>query len=229
MSTTPLIKKVLLSLAFVLATSSCRSGRQSEEAPSDERHRELDAIDQELETIRREFRARDTLSVADELAHMVELDTFVRTQLLVVVDSAKRAVVGAQVREVDRRNTKRIKELLQQRGWFRISRFGREADTNAWLVVQHADHDRAFQKKTLELLTLLMEEGETDPANYAYLSDRVAIADGEPQRYGTQGSCVGVSWVEARLEEPNEIDNHRFSVGLGTLEEYRRIAAANCR
>ncbi len=230
---TALVWNVLLAFALVFAMSACRSEHQSEKAAPGTGQAKLVAIDQTFETIRREFRDRDARSVGDELAHMVELDTFIRNQRTRLdLPASKRVIkdeLAARVREVDRRNTKRIKELLQEHGWFRVSRFGREADRNAWLLVQHADQDRAFQEKTLELLEQEMAKGETDPGNYAYLHDRVAIASGEPQRYGTQGSCVGMSWREARLEDRQEIDNYRFSVGLRTLEEYRRVSSANCQ
>ncbi|MEM1009351.1 MAG: DUF6624 domain-containing protein [Myxococcota bacterium] len=78
-------------------------------------------------------------------------------------------------RDIDTGNTKELKKLLQVHApWFTISKFGKVTSSNAWLLVQHADHDRAFQKQILKVLAKLHKKGESSPQNYAYLYDRVA-------------------------------------------------------
>jgi LPS O-antigen subunit length determinant protein (WzzB/FepE family) len=49
----------------------------------------------------------------------------------------------------------------------------------AWLLVQHMDDDISFQKWFLDRL----EKGTTE---WKYLSDRISIAQGMPQKFGTQ-------------------------------------------
>jgi hypothetical protein len=48
----------------------------------------------------------------------------------------------------------------------------------AWLLVQHADHDPAFQRVCLELLGGAVRAGEADVRHHAYLTDRVLLAEG---------------------------------------------------
>ena len=104
--------------------------------------------------------------------------------------------------------------------WFTISEFGLEGNQNAWLLVQHADHDPPFQRQVLTILEPLAAKGETNPKKYAYLYDRVASSFAEPkerklQRYGTQGMCSGPgTWEPLPVEDPDKLDERRAAIGL---------------
>src|SRR5260370_27596485 len=65
------------------------------------------------------------------------------------------------------------------------STVGKYASESAWLLVQHADHDLAFQKMCLDLMKA-QAAGEVSPANMACLEDRGRVGEGRPQFYGTQ-------------------------------------------
>ena len=133
---------------------------------------------------------------------------------------------SSRLRAVDEENTNDLKELLQIYTWFKISEFGKTADSNAWLITQHADHDVFFQKSVLAKLSHLWPLNETNPSNYAYLFDRVAAswhdpAKRIPQRYGTQGFCMGKGlWRPLPIEQPEKVDERRAMVGLPPLREY---------
>lgn len=135
---------------------------------------------------------------------------------------------------VDSENTSDLKELLKIYNWFRISEFGAKTDNQAWLLVQHADQDHDFQESILKILETLWPLGETKPSNYAYLYDRVASSFGDPskriaQRYGTQGRCVGSGlWEPWPMENPEKVDEIRKSVGLGSIEEYKKVFKDIC-
>jgi hypothetical protein len=143
---------------------------------------------------------------------------------------------GKPISGIDRRNTAEMRTLLKKYGWIRISVFGSDADHQAWLLVQHADQDRAFQQSVLETLRPLALEGETAKHHYPYLYDRVALSSGSTdssgiltltadkrQRYGTQGACVGGRWEPFALEDPVHVDALRREMGLGPLDEYRKL------
>jgi hypothetical protein len=133
-----------------------------------------------------------------------------------------------QLQRLDSINTAELKHLLNLHGWFIISVWGRDADQAAWLVAQHSDQDVPFQKRVLDTLERLPAR-ETDPANYALLFDRVAVHEGRPQRYGTQGKCVGPGrWQPQAIDAPAGIDERRKSMGLESLEEYRSTSGRGC-
>jgi len=172
--------------------------------------------------------------VKAKLAHMVEVDQYMRKYLSIIFDHAYSPKeeryfwrkFGERWKQVDRQNTSDLKALLETYPWFTITEFGPEADINAWLLVQHADHDPDFQKSVLTKLEKLYRVSETKPANYAYLFDRVAaswhdLSKRTLQRYGTQGTCVAPGkWEPIPMEEPSKIDVRRKEIGLGALAEY---------
>jgi len=82
--------------------------------------------------------------------------------------------IGDIIFEIDSQNVVELKRILKIHNWMNISVFGEEYDSYAWILVQHADNDRAFQVETLKILTKLVLLGETSKQNYAYLFDRVA-------------------------------------------------------
>ena len=115
-----------------------------------------------------------------------------------------------------------LKTVLARIGWFDISRYGAEASQAAWLIVQHADHDPAWQTEMLEALRPRVARGDMQGNYFAYLVDRVAVNAGRPQTYGTQGRCVGPGdWQPRPLVDPGDLDRRRAEVGLTPIAEYR--------
>jgi hypothetical protein len=138
--------------------------------------------------------------------------------------------VSADAVEIDAENRAWLRGVLREKGWFTISRDGEAADHAAWLIVQHADMDREFQQEILAVLDRLIDRGETSRGNFAYLHDRVAAGLEKPQRFGTQGRCLGPgNWQPRPLEEPHAIDTLRQRVGLAPHADYLRQMNAICR
>ena len=132
--------------------------------------------------------------------------------------------------EIDAENTAELKDLLNIYPWFTISEFGQSADQQAWTIAQHADRDLSFQKKVLAILDALYPKGETNRSNYAYLFDRVASNEQRPQRYGTQGKCIGPGvWEPNPIENPDNVDNRRKEMELGTLADYIGLFRDICK
>lgn len=119
---------------------------------------------------------------------------------------------------VDASNTARIKEIVYEIGWPTISRVGREASSNAWLLVQHADRDVAFQSACLALMKQ-EPPAEVSPQNIAMLEDRVRVNSSQPQIYGTQFDEVDGAYVPRPMEDMERVDERRKLMGLGSLEE----------
>lgn len=135
--------------------------------------------------------------------------------------SRYQSLLARQGCEVDSANTAWLKADVAAHGWYRTSVHGEQAAGAAWLMAQHADRDRAFQRHVLGLLEPLVAEGEVASSNYAYLYDRVAVAENRPQRYGTQGQCAARGmWEPFELEDPARTDNWREQVDIGPLADY---------
>src|SRR3546814_19820645 len=56
-----------------------------------------------------------------------------------------------------------------------LSTVGKDASHAAWLRVQHADADAAWQLRALRLMEPLAQMREASRSNYAYLYDRIML------------------------------------------------------
>jgi hypothetical protein len=75
----------------------------------------------------------------------------------------------------------------------------------------------------------LLVLGEIKPSLYAYLYDRVAVGAERPQRFGTQGRCVGTGrWEPQPIEEPELVDIRRAQMGLVVLQDYIELMNGHC-
>jgi hypothetical protein len=135
--------------------------------------------------------------------------------------NAARALVN-ELHTVDERNTARLKEIIAQHGWPGKSLAGEDGTAAAWLLVQHADADPAFQRKCLDLMKPLLAKGEIERRNFAYLTDRVLTAEGKPQLYGTQFTNKDGQFVPQPIEDEANVDKRRQEMGLEPLAEYAK-------
>lgn len=153
-------------------------------------------------------------AIITELQSMVEIDQTMRNRYTDNLDEWDETV--------DRRNTERLKAVVDEIGWPSITKVGETGSSNAWLLVQHADHDPEFQKKCLALMKS-EPEGEVSKRNIAYLEDRIAVADGKPQIYGTQFHKNSSGQLEPLpIQNADNVDKRRKEMGLEPLTENQR-------
>jgi|SRR3990167_8733140 len=151
------------------------------------------------------------LQLAREIQKMAKLDQKVRIQ-------KDRGGIMA----VTKRNTKRLKEIVEQFGWPTILLVGTQASNSAWLLIQHADYDLRFQKYCLRLMREAVKKGEVSKENIAYLTDRVLINIGRPQLYGTQFDNNNGALVPKPIKDPDKLDIRRRKMGLQSFKIYTR-------
>lgn len=132
-------------------------------------------------------------------------------------------IIASEGCGVDEQNTVWLKNQIQISGWFTISKYGEKADNAAWLITQHADRDPAFQQYTLRVLEPLIARKESNPINYAYLFDRIAVNNKRPQLYGTQGRCTSAGiWEPWNITAAEVLDERRMALGLQPQAEYNK-------
>jgi hypothetical protein len=134
-----------------------------------------------------------------------------------------------RLRETDRRNTERIRQLVQRYGWPGKALVGTDGAHAAWLLVQHADHDRPFQKRCLGLLKEAVRRGEASGEELAYLTDRILVGENSKQLYGTQLRQVDGKYRPFAIEDEAHVDRRRREVGLPPLAESLRLAGGALR
>ena len=151
----------------------------------------------------------------DELVAMLERDQSGRT--------------GGPDAEGDAARTQRLAEILDEHGWPTYDLVGEDGEDAAWAIAQHSDLDPAFQRRALELLRSAVAAGQASPGNLAYLEDRVAVAAGQPQTYGTQVGCAPEGPQPATpLVDPAGVDGLRTAAGLEPLADYLAEMAEVC-
>lgn len=151
------------------------------------------------------------MSIAEELNTMAEQDQKMRATFL--------AGEGEFDDYLDHKNTERLKAIVAGIGWPTISKVGEEASSNAWLLVQHADHDLAFQKDCLQLMKDALE-GDVALHDIAYLEDRVATSEGKPQIYGTQfKKGENGDMIPLPMVDPERVNIRRSEMDLSPIED----------
>ncbi len=159
-----------------------------------------------------------------ELLQRVRLDQAIRDTFAAQLRSTGTITqpVARRMRAVDSSNTAWLKPLIRQLGWPTVAAVGRDGVEAAFLLVQHADQDTAFQASVLPRLNSAYTAGNIDGESLAMLTDRVAKAQGKPQRYGTQATIRNGTVIIDPIEDSAEVDARRARLGLPPLAAYKR-------
>jgi uncharacterized protein DUF6624 len=145
-----------------------------------------------------------------------ELDQEVR--LRVPVGTTLTPEHAAEWERIDTDNTAFLKAVIAEYGWPGSDLIGHDGAIAAWLFCQHADRDPAFQAECLPLLEAAARAGQARLCDWAYLEDRVRVAAGLPQRFGSQYGQDG----PRDIEDPEHLDELRAQVGLEPHADYDR-------
>jgi hypothetical protein len=122
--------------------------------------------------------------------------------------------------EVCRRHASALESIIGEHGWPGKSLVGEDGSHAAWFVLQHAIERPDLQRRCLRLLRAVVARGEAEPAQAAYLEDKICFWERRPQRYGTQFDWDADGRMSPwMLEDPQRVDEYRAAVGLGRLQE----------
>ncbi len=145
----------------------------------------------------------------------VEFDQALSDELIAMQEADQQASGLHEERQA------RLAEIFDEHGWPGHDLVGEEGSTAAWVIAQHSDLDLAFQERALELLTEAVADDNASPGDLAYLTDRVAVAKGEPQTYGTQIRCDKKQPVPPTpIADPAALDELRAEAGLEPMDDY---------
>lgn len=120
----------------------------------------------------------------------------------------------------DSLNLIEVKKILDTRGWLGADVVGGNGNSTLFLVIQHAD--QKTQEQYLPMMREAVAKGNAAASSLALLEDRVALGQGKKQIYGSQIGMfreTNENYV-LPLEDPDNVDKRRASVGLGKLQDY---------
>ncbi|SKB87103.1 DUF6624 domain-containing protein [Daejeonella lutea] len=145
----------------------------------------------------------------------------------------KEAVVkGLDMPATDLENRTRLKEILSKHGFPTKKMVGAEAMNAIFLIIQHSDRDKSWQRSQLPNIELAVKNGDMDGQSYAYLYDRIKLGAGEKQLYGTQFTSLDPKTNQIELgptEDPGNLDKRRMEVGMMPIDAYKRLALISSR
>jgi len=134
--------------------------------------------------------------------------------------SAQVIIQNDVIMKLDVINRDKVKAILDRYGWLGKEDVGEQGSTTLFLVIQHSD--LATQLQYLPMIERATKEGKVAAADLALLQDRVALAQGKKQTYGSQiqrNQSTGKYFVRP-LIDPENVNKRRKEVGLSTIEEY---------
>lgn len=146
-----------------------------------------------------------------------------KAALLTEQDQASRmGKPGARdMRVVDAESTGWLRDMLGNTGWPSANRTDSNLAADAWLLAQHADASTELQACILDLIGQ-QKSTAREEQNFAYLTDRVRLAQNQPQVYGTQVMYDDVQRKASprMLEDPAGVNERRARLGLEPIEDY---------
>lgn len=166
-----------------------------------------------------------------ELEMMLKTDQAHRRELIELekkhgADSAEMRETWAKQNTIDAQNIRRLEEIIAAHGWPGLTQFGGKAASAAFLILQHADI--GFQKKYLPLAREAAAKGEMRASSLALLEDRVRLRECRKQIYGSQVTRNSAGeWEPRPLEDEENVDARRASVGLRPISEYLQLFSDN--
>lgn len=156
-----------------------------------------------------------------ELLAMAKTDQDVRKRWLALPPD-RRADIAAEMQQVDKDFTERLKTVVDTKGWPTISLVGLEASRAAALILIHSpDHD--FQRRLLPELQKLVDEDKIMGSDIAVIVDKMLVAEGKPQRFGTQFDIRDGKAVIKPVEDPEHLEQRRAQYLLAPMSVYKKL------
>jgi hypothetical protein len=163
--------------------------------------------------------------LADSLASLIETDQIISSGPK--PNTGRFANMGAQqwgaYKDSVHSNHKEIAEkIFNQYGFPGFDLVGKTGSKHFWLVVQHSDKYPDFQQRVLVGMKKELDRNNTDAIDYAYLTDRVLLHNGQKQLYGTQVMYNGTlcQAYPKPVADSTALDTRRKKIGLGPIRVY---------
>jgi hypothetical protein len=123
-------------------------------------------------------------------------------------------------------NTRYLRELVSEVGWIDGGRFGYPTSNSAFLLVQHS-YDLPLMMAVLPKLWADVQADKVEGGMYGLLYDRLQLALGEKQRFGSQVFTDSAGeLVLFPVEDPSRLDDLRASLRMEPVSDYVKAFGA---
>ncbi len=160
-----------------------------------------------------------------ELLAIFEEDQRIREKWIAGDASKDQPETLKVMEQINLRHVSRIKGLVSRQGWLGPKLVGFDGSKGAFLVIQHAPP--TTQIHWFPVLERAFRKGELPPDEFAMFTDRVLLAKGKKQRFGTV-ALPPKEWIEGEpvfqpIDDQKGVDARRAAVGLPPLAEYKEL------
>lgn len=131
---------------------------------------------------------------------------------------------------IEKINREKLKKIIIEFGFPTRQLVGKDAMHGIFLIIQHSDGDKEWQKDQLLNIERAVKQGDMDGQSYAYLYDRIKINSGKKQLYGTQFKNVDSINKKVELADTEDVENldrRRMEVGIMPIHMYEQFMLKN--
>lgn len=114
--------------------------------------------------------------------------------------------------QTDAINTFKIESMIRTHGWLGVDQI--EIEGVRALLYLYLKLNFKDQKAYYPIMATGFKNGTIDPANFAIMTDKIALRDKGEQIYGTQS---GTNQILLPIENPDSVNFRRAAVGLSPL------------
>jgi hypothetical protein len=132
------------------------------------------------------------------------------------------AVLKDMAADINKLHTQTLNEIVQLQGWLTKVQVTEEGVKAAFTLVSHSKNLR-FQQDMLPLIiqSYIDKQGIGGEA-VAIFTDKISIAQGKDQVFGTQADLIGGKLVFFQIENEDSVDQLRAQMDLQPLDEYKK-------
>jgi len=171
--------------------------------------------------LRAQYGMGSQAALSRRLIAMRDRDQDVRRRWLSARGKPEEDGLQKEMEGLDARLTGELEGIVGEFGWPAYDLVGYDGATAAMTVLVHSP-SRDFQRRMLVRLRPLADTGRIPAIDVAILTDKLLLADGKRQLYGTQFRLENGAVEMEPVEDPARLDERRAAYDLMPMKEYRR-------
>ncbi|PKG97260.1 DUF6624 domain-containing protein [Paraglaciecola sp. MB-3u-78] len=132
----------------------------------------------------------------------------------------------SMVADISQLHTQTLNEIVQSQGWPTKAQVTEQGVRAAFTLVSHSNN-LSFQRNMLPLViqSYMDKQGMSGEA-VAIFTDKVSIAQGKKQMFGTQADLINSKVIFFQIENEDSVDQLRAKMGMPSLAEYKTTLEA---
>ena len=124
--------------------------------------------------------------------------------------------------DISQLHTQTLNEIVQLQGWPTKEQITEEGVKAAFALVSHSNNLHFQQDMLPFIIQSYMDKQGISGEAVAIFTDKVYIAQGKNQVFGTQADLIGGEIVFFQIENEDSVDQLRAKMHMSPLKEYKK-------